>query len=109
MSDQHHITPEVFRDHRLFQAEQNTPLPLRLALLGLAAYADKAGRFRWQPNELKLLALPYDAVDFETVLHVLVEHRYLLRYVYEEQLYGAIAMPPKTYRRDTHSLATPTQ
>ena len=109
MSYQHHITPEIFRDYRLFQAEQTTQLPLRLALLGLAAYADKAGRFLWQPNELKQLAMPYDGVDFKKMLHVLVEQGYLLHYTYQDHHYGAIAVPPKTRRRYVDHLAPATQ
>ena len=104
MSYQHHISPEIFRDNRLFQAEQTLQLPLRLALLSLAAHADKAGRFRWRPNELKQCALPYDTVNFEKVLHALVDQGYLLRYTYEEHMYGAIAVPPKTRKRFADSL-----
>ena len=109
MSYQHHIIPEIFRDNHLFQAEQTAQLPLRLALLGLAAYADKAGRFLWRPNELKQLALPYDAVDFTKVLRLLVEKGYVLHYTYQNHHYGAIAVPPKTRRRTIDHLAPAVQ
>ena len=109
MSYQHHLTPELFRDSRLFQAEQTSGLPLRLALLGLACTCDKAGRFRWRPDELKQYALPYDDVSFEKILHTLVEQGYLLRYSYEAQSYGAIAVPPKTRRRYNDSVTQTAQ
>ena len=108
MSYQQHMTPELFRDSRLFQAEQVSGLPLRLALLGLACTCDKAGRFPWRPDELKQCALPYDTVNFEKVLHVLVEQGYLLHYAYENHHYGAIAIPPKTRKRFVDSMTTHT-
>ena len=104
MSYHHHLIPEIFQDSRLFTLEVERKLPLRLALLGLASYADKAGRFRWKPQALDKLALPYDDVDFEKILSVLNDKGYIVCYHYEGRTYGAIAAPPKTRRRQIDAL-----
>ena len=54
------IKPEFYRHHDLFLAEKESGLPLRLAFSGLWLCADKEGRFKWNPNQLKLDELPYD-------------------------------------------------
>ena len=95
MSYHYHLAPEIIRDNHLFQLEVETHLPLRLALLGLACCADRAGRFQWNPAELKRHALPYETVDFDRVMQLLVNKGFLLRYPYQGVFYGAIASPFK--------------
>lgn len=74
------IKPEFFTHHDLYQAEQEYHLPLRLAFAGLWTVADREGRFRWSPPELKLGCLPYDEVDFSAVLDALREAGFIVEY-----------------------------
>ena len=48
------IKPEFFRHEALFEAEHRAGLPLRLAFAGLWTAADREGRFKWRPRQLKL-------------------------------------------------------
>jgi len=104
MSYQQHLLPELFQNNYLFQTELESGLPLRLILVGLACRADKAGRFRWKPEALKAAVLPYDTVDFEAALDLLVKEGFLLCYNYELHFYGAIAAPTKPRRRDAQNI-----
>lgn len=84
------IKPDFFRHERLFEAEQATGLPLRIAFAGLWTAADREGRFRWSPRALKLDCLPYDDVDFSRVLHALVTCGFIVQYEADGVEYGAI-------------------
>ena len=66
------IKPEFFTHDGIFEAEEETGLPLRLAYIGLWCAADREGRFRWEPRRLRVQILPYDDVDFGDILHALV-------------------------------------
>lgn len=82
------IKPEFFRNFRLFCAERETGLPLRLAFAGLWTTCDREGRFRWKPEELKLDCLPHDPIDFDAVLEALSRYGYIEQYESEGRLYG---------------------
>ena len=84
------VKPEFFRHRRLFLAEKKEGFPLRLAFAGLWTVADREGRFRWEPDEIKLDCLPYDDVDFSAVLDALVKHGFVLRYTVSGREYGCI-------------------
>lgn len=84
------IKPEFFRHPGLFELEQNTNLPIRVAFAGLWTVADREGRFRWQPKQIKLDILPYDDIDINLVLNELVTSSYLVRYEVESKEYGYI-------------------
>ena len=84
------IKPEFFRHADLYDAERETGLPLRLAFAGLWTAADKSGRFKWKPRELKLDCLPHDDVDFSRVLDALTTRGWLVRYAVQGVEYGAI-------------------
>ena len=56
------IKPEFFHHHRLYRAELDAKLPLRLAFAGLWCAADREGRFEWEPEQLKAAILPYDDI-----------------------------------------------
>lgn len=71
------VKPEFFRHYDLFKAEEETDLPLRLAFSGLWTVADKEGRFKYLPPQLKLEVLPYDKVDFESVLLALDKYGFI--------------------------------
>jgi hypothetical protein len=84
------IKPQFFRHRRLYVAEIDSVLPLRVAFAGLWTCADREGRFRWEPDELKLDCLPYDEVDFSRVLHALFTRGFIVRYASGGREYGVI-------------------
>lgn len=84
------IKPSLFRHVALQEAEQATALPLRLVFMGLFICADREGRFRWQPKELKLDIAPYDDFNLEQALNVLAEKGFILKYRYGYDYYGCI-------------------
>lgn len=84
------IKPEFFRHEALFEAEHKTGLPLRLAFAGMFTVADREGRFKWRPRQLKLDVLPFDELDFGAVMSALAEHGFIVRYSVDGEEYGAI-------------------
>lgn len=84
------IKPGFFRHAELFEAEKSSGLPLRIAFAGLWTAADREGRFKWKPRELKLDCLPHDDVDFSRVLDALVTGGWVVRYAVDGAEYGAI-------------------
>jgi hypothetical protein len=87
------IKPEFFKHSELFDAEQETGLPLRLAYAGLWTCCDREGRFKWRPRELKLDVLPFDECDFSRVLDALATRGFLVKYTSptdEKELFGYI-------------------
>ena len=84
------VKPEFFRHEALYEAEKACGLPLRLAFAGLWTACDREGRFVWKPRALKLDALPYDDVDFATVLDALAAHGFIVKYETGGASYGHI-------------------
>jgi hypothetical protein len=84
------VKPEFFKHSGLFDLEQETGLPIRLAFAGLWTCADRAGRFKWRPRELKIDVLPYDDCDFSRVLDALASRGFIVRYTSEAQVFGFI-------------------
>lgn len=84
------IKPEFFKCYKLYAAEKETGLPLRIAYAGLWTACDKEGRFKWLPEELKLDCLPYDEVDFSRVLDALLTREYIVKYASENNFFGYI-------------------
>lgn len=84
------IKPEFFRHGRLFDAERESGLPLRIAFAGLWTSADREGRFRWEPRELKLDCLPHDDVDFSRVLDALETRGFIVKYTQNDEVFGFI-------------------
>lgn len=84
------VKPSFFRHRRLFLAEQEFGLPLRLAFEGLWTCADREGRFKWEPEELKLDCLPFDDVDFSRVMDALVTRGFIVKYACGGRQYGVI-------------------
>lgn len=74
------IKPEFFVHDRLYEAEAESGLPLRIAFAGLWCAADREGRFKWEPRRLGVQILPYDKVDFSRVLDALTTRGFILRY-----------------------------
>jgi hypothetical protein len=84
------VKPELFRHEALFEAEQKSGLPLRLAYIGIFTACDREGRFKWKPRALKLDVIPYDDVDFSRVLDALVTHGFIVKYEFEGDQFGCI-------------------
>jgi hypothetical protein len=84
------IHPGLFTDPELYEAEERTGLPLRLAYTGLSCVADREGRFKWEPRVIKLDVLPYDPVDFAAVLDALAAEGFIRAYEVEGHKYGHI-------------------
>jgi len=74
------IKPEFFRHAELYDLEQASGLPIRLAFSGLWCACDRRGRFKWRPRELKIQILPYDECDFSRVLHALTTRGFVVPY-----------------------------
>lgn len=84
------VKPAFFRHSGLYRAEVETGLPLRVAFAGLWTAADKAGRFGWDADVLKLDCLPFDQVDFSRVLDALATRGFIVRYSCDGREFGAI-------------------
>jgi len=82
------IKPDFFRHHALYSLEIETGFPLRVAFAGLWTAADREGRFRWIPEELKLDCLPYDNLDFSRVLDALTTRGFIVKYASNGQWFG---------------------
>jgi len=84
------IKPEFFLHEGLFDLEQESQLPLRLAFAGLWCQCDREGRFKWQPRKLKVTILPYDDIDFSRVLDALTTREFVRKYTVDSVEYGHI-------------------
>lgn len=84
------IKPEFFRHEELFDAEQETGFPLRLAFAGLWTVCDREGRFRWCPRQIKLDVLPHDNVDFSRVLDALTTRGFIVKYTINGEAFGYV-------------------
>lgn len=84
------VKPEFFRHAELYEAEREAGIPLRVAFAGLWTAADREGRFKWAPRELKLDCLPYDEVDFSRVLDALWTRGFIVKYAVDGREYGCI-------------------
>jgi len=89
------IKPEFFHHEGIYDAEQQSKLPLRLAFIGLWCAADREGRFKWEPRRLGVQILPYDNVDFSRVLDALMTRGFLAKYVCQSVHYGLIPTFPR--------------
>lgn len=105
------VKPALFRHYDLYKAEKETKLPLRLAWIGLFTVADREGRFKWRPEEIKPDVLPFDdKVDFGDVLDALGLHGFVEKYEIDGESYGHI---PKwrlhqiINNKEAHSLIPP--
>lgn len=84
------VKPEFFTNHKLFKAEKDFKLPLRVSFAGLWCHADREGRFKWIPEELKIGILPYDNIDFSRVLDALWTRGYIEKYTCFDEFFGWI-------------------
>lgn len=84
------VKPELFRHEGLFEAEEASGLPLRVAFIGLFTVCDRRGVFRWQPRQIKLDVMPYDSVDFSRVLDALASRGFVKKYAFDGDEFGII-------------------
>lgn len=84
------IKPEALTDEDLWDAEQETGLPLFRAYAGLWCVADREGRFEWRPRPLKAAILPYWDGDFSRVLDACVTRGFVRKYACNGREYGWI-------------------
>src|SRR3546814_15499559 len=84
------VKPDFFRHKRLYQAEKDTGLPIRVTFAGLWTIADREGRFKWDPDNIKLDVLPWDQVDFAHVLHALATRGFIIPYEVDATRYGVL-------------------
>jgi hypothetical protein len=84
------VKPDLFQHEALYDAEETSGLPVRLAFIGLFTECDREGRFKWRPRTLKAQIMPFDSCDFEAVLDVLETHRFIIRYTVDGEDYGLV-------------------
>ena len=84
------VKPELFRHESLFELEQESGLPIRLAFIALFSVCDKSGRFKWRPRQLKLDCMPYDEFEFSRVLDALTTRGFVVKYENSGEIYGCI-------------------
>jgi hypothetical protein len=95
MARKRFISPSFFTHGALYDAEVSSGLPLRLAFAGIWTACDRRGLFEWKPRELKLAILPYDDVDFSTVLGALEAAGFITRYVVDHKEIGQVPSLPR--------------
>lgn len=95
------IKPDLLKHERLFDAELETGLPLRIAWAGLPTVCDREGRFEWRPRRLKTDVLPYDDLDFSRVLDAFVTRGMVVKYRVGDEWFGCIP----TFRK--HQVVNP--
>ncbi len=83
------VKPDYFRHEGLQELNQSYP-NIMLFFAGLWCQCDKAGHFRWKPNQIKLDVLPFTEYNPSTYLEVLESNLYLSRYEVEGEWYGEI-------------------
>lgn len=84
------IKPEAFADEELWDAEQETGLPLFRGFVGLWTVADREGRFEWRPRPLKAAILPYWDGDMTRVLDACASRGFIVKYASGGREYGWI-------------------
>jgi hypothetical protein len=84
MSHIRSIKPEYF----VHEGVNEMSIAARLMLPGIWTCCDKHGRFEWKPKTLKLKILPFDDVNFESLMLEAVTGGFITRYEVGGQKYG---------------------
>lgn len=84
------IKPDFFTHWGLYELEKLSGLPIRVAFAGLFTVADREGRFKWVPQELKIACIPHDEVDFSRVLDALMTRGFIVKYECDGRYFGYI-------------------
>jgi hypothetical protein len=78
------VKAEMFYHEGLAECSVNA----RYAWIGLWTQSDKFGRFPWKPKFLKSRIMPFDNVDFESLMLELARGGFIERYAVDGQDYG---------------------
>ena len=62
----------------------------RILFEGLWCFADRAGRFEWRPQKIKVKILPYDNGDITVMLRELVDAGFVVQYSVNGIQYGQV-------------------
>lgn len=62
----------------------------QILFLGLWCYADREGRFEWEPERIKVKVFPYRKVDLTARLEELVKLGFIVKYTVNNLTYGYI-------------------
>jgi hypothetical protein len=79
-----HIKPE----YATHEVVNEMSITARYAETYTWCHADIHGRFEWKPKTLKLHVLPFNDVDFESLMLEWVQHGFVERYEVDGQKYG---------------------
>jgi hypothetical protein len=79
-----HVKPEYF----VHEGVNDMTVNARLAEIGTWTCCDKHGRFEWLPRMLRRMVMPYDNVDFESLMMEWVNHGFAERYEVDGKSYG---------------------
>ena len=82
--------PEFFTHPLLADLDRNSQLPVRISLMGLWSCSDREGRFKWDARRLGAQILPYDHIDFEIILEILAENKFIVKYEVDGKTYGFV-------------------
>lgn len=74
------VKPEFWQHRGLVKLERLTGLPMRLGYMALWSQCDREGRFRWQPDVLKLNCMPWEDIDFGLILKALAAFDFIGHY-----------------------------
>lgn len=82
------IKPEFHKDIRLYRLDHETGLPCRLCYIALWSVADREGRIRWRPEEIRVDTMPHDDQKlFDKTVEALRKGKYLRFYVFKGEKY----------------------
>lgn len=85
------IKPDVAKHEGIFDAEQETGLPIRFAWSVLPCFCDREGRFQWRTRRLSAEILPYDDdADMARVLDALLTRGFVAKYRVGDAWYGFV-------------------
>ena len=82
--------PEFFTHPLLADLDRISQLPVRISLMGLWSCSDREGRFKWDARRLGAQILPYDHIDFEIILNILAENKFIVKYEVDGKVYGFV-------------------
>jgi len=82
--------PEFFTHPLLADLDRNSQLPVRISLMGLWSCSDREGRFKWDARRLGAQILPYEHIDFEIILNILAENKFIIKYEVDGKTYGFV-------------------
>jgi hypothetical protein len=83
------ISPKVFQNYELDDAEKQSGLPIFKTLTGLWCHADREGRFAWDLRKLQIHIHPFrPETDIAAILNILLEQEIVRQYVVDGKTYG---------------------